>query len=326
MKVTPQKIIKAVVNFYGLTIRELSGKSRRKEIAFARQVAMYLLREYAGRSYPVIGRFFKRDHTTAIHAHRKIYYSVQQSNDLTVQIREILDSIDRTAISERKEPVTTVVVTPSKPTPPVFKRAKERPKISRSISPENLEKERLILSEYRSGKTLEGVGKNFDLTRERIRQIVLRAVFREIEEKEKEGFEIDAEEFLRQERLKRSQKQTQNKLPAWDANQVSEKVTTRWSRYYPRCRACGTTTIPHLRKGYCERCGGGFRTERRNRIIAERGNKCEKCGINRGEARSKFERDFYIMRDKETLAVLCRKCFLEETGRRMGHRIRRKNN
>lgn len=52
----------------------LRGGSRRdwRGITGPRQVAMYLARTLGGRSYPEIGRWFNRDHTTAMHAYRRI--------------------------------------------------------------------------------------------------------------------------------------------------------------------------------------------------------------------------------------------------------------
>lgn len=51
----------------------LSSPSRRRDVVYARQIAMYLCRELTARSLPAIGREFGgRDHTTVLHAHRKI--------------------------------------------------------------------------------------------------------------------------------------------------------------------------------------------------------------------------------------------------------------
>ena len=89
----------------------------------------------------------------------------------------------------------------------------------------------------------------------------------------------------------------------------------RWSTYYPACRSCGTTTIPHVRKGLCEQCFGQFRGERREDIISAHQNACDSCGRKRHEAIATFGRDFYITKDKQ---VLCRECFAQHSGKILG--------
>ena len=66
-------IQKAVANHFGLSIDLLSAKTRRKEIALARQIAMYLSRKLTDNSLKEIGRRFGgRDHSTVIHACQSI--------------------------------------------------------------------------------------------------------------------------------------------------------------------------------------------------------------------------------------------------------------
>ncbi|MGL4976005.1 MAG: helix-turn-helix domain-containing protein [Bosea sp. (in: a-proteobacteria)] len=57
-----------VAEEFGISIAQLSGRSRRRKFAHPRQMAMYLARTAMGRSYPQIGLWFGRDHTTAIYA------------------------------------------------------------------------------------------------------------------------------------------------------------------------------------------------------------------------------------------------------------------
>lgn len=58
-----------VVAHYHISLDELKGKSRKKEIVTARQVAMHLMKKYTTHSLKSIGAYFGgRDHTTVIHA------------------------------------------------------------------------------------------------------------------------------------------------------------------------------------------------------------------------------------------------------------------
>lgn len=65
-------IIRRVAAAFGVSEKELLGPSRLRGVLVARQVAMYLVRELAGLSLPRIGAAFGRDHTTVLHACRKI--------------------------------------------------------------------------------------------------------------------------------------------------------------------------------------------------------------------------------------------------------------
>ena len=59
--------------YFGLTIEDLRGTSRCRVLVTARQIAMYLCRELTELSLPKIGQQFGgRDHTTVMHAERKI--------------------------------------------------------------------------------------------------------------------------------------------------------------------------------------------------------------------------------------------------------------
>ena len=83
-QVTFESITQAVASHYHIKIEELFNKKRTKNIAYPRQIAMYLCREMADLSYPRIGELFGgRDHTTVIHAFEKI--SKTRKTDLELQ-------------------------------------------------------------------------------------------------------------------------------------------------------------------------------------------------------------------------------------------------
>lgn len=92
--VTAGKIIQIVANFYDLKEKELLISSRRREIVYPRQIAMYLLRSELKHSYPFIGRRFKgKDHTTAIHSYEKINKELQRNEKLLEEINLIKERI-----------------------------------------------------------------------------------------------------------------------------------------------------------------------------------------------------------------------------------------
>ena len=82
-QITFESITQAVAEHYHIKIDELFNKKRTQNIAYPRQIAMYLCRELADMSYPRIGELFGgRDHTTVIHAYEKISNKSKTDNKL----------------------------------------------------------------------------------------------------------------------------------------------------------------------------------------------------------------------------------------------------
>lgn len=68
-----ESIQKVVADFYKISLADMYSKKRPRNIAFPRQVAMFLTKELTQKSLPEIGAAFGgRDHTTVLHAVRKI--------------------------------------------------------------------------------------------------------------------------------------------------------------------------------------------------------------------------------------------------------------
>ena len=95
VNLTPTQVVKAVAEFYEISITELIGRGRKKEIVEPRQVAMYLLREMLNMSYPFIAeKMGKRDHTTAIYAFDKITHNLNTNpgfNQKMTMIKELVN-------------------------------------------------------------------------------------------------------------------------------------------------------------------------------------------------------------------------------------------
>lgn len=72
-KVTLDQVIRAVVNYYRLTLENLCSVSRNRMVSYPRQIAMYLARTETDASFPQIGyQLGDRDHTTVLHGYEKI--------------------------------------------------------------------------------------------------------------------------------------------------------------------------------------------------------------------------------------------------------------
>ncbi len=90
--VTVDRIIKITAQYFGISAEDIQAKKRSKNVAFPRQIAMYLSRELTENSLPKIGeKFGGKDHTTVIHAHKKI--NQELTND--PKIRDIIDHLEK---------------------------------------------------------------------------------------------------------------------------------------------------------------------------------------------------------------------------------------
>ncbi len=92
-RVNDNQIIRSVAEFYNLAVSDLVGRVRKKEIVEPRQIAMYLIRDMLDMSYPHIGEKLGKDHTTAIHAVRKINQEVNRNSSLNQKIISIKELI-----------------------------------------------------------------------------------------------------------------------------------------------------------------------------------------------------------------------------------------
>ena len=80
---TPKQVISIVAQFFDVSIEDLLGSSRKKELVEPRQIAMFLMREELHASFPSIGHELGgRDHTTAMHACTKISQEIQRNEKM----------------------------------------------------------------------------------------------------------------------------------------------------------------------------------------------------------------------------------------------------
>ncbi len=92
-RITPELITRCVAAYYNLTPEMLLGNSRKKEIAGARHVAVYLTREMTGMSLPRIGDAFGRDHSTIINSCDKISRRLAGSPELRGALADLRKQI-----------------------------------------------------------------------------------------------------------------------------------------------------------------------------------------------------------------------------------------
>lgn len=86
-RITIDEIQRKVAEHYNLKLTDMASPRRAREVARPRQVAMYLSKQLTPRSLPEIGRKFGgRDHTTVMHAVKKIEELVSQDNDFAQEV------------------------------------------------------------------------------------------------------------------------------------------------------------------------------------------------------------------------------------------------
>jgi len=90
-QVSIENIQRTVADYYKIKVSEMYSKKRTRNVARPRQVAMALAKELTQMSLPDIGEAFGgRDHTTVLHACRKIAQLRSTSNEMTSDIASLL--------------------------------------------------------------------------------------------------------------------------------------------------------------------------------------------------------------------------------------------
>ena len=92
---TPDLIIEETAKFYNLTVEDLKGQSRTRNIANARQIAMYIIKRLTNFTLTEIGDVFNgRDHSTVISSIRKVEESISENKEYSQTIKDIISNIN----------------------------------------------------------------------------------------------------------------------------------------------------------------------------------------------------------------------------------------
>ena len=99
-KAASEKVLSAdfvketVAKYFNINKDDLSSNKRSNEIAFPRQIAMYLCREVANMSYPKIGEDFgNRDHSTVMHGCNKIANEIKENTNTKLIVETVKNSL-----------------------------------------------------------------------------------------------------------------------------------------------------------------------------------------------------------------------------------------
>jgi len=91
--VTVDKIVDKVAKKYGITVEDIKGRKRTREIANPRHIAIFIIRKMTDMSLPAIGRLFSRDHTTIMSSLENIETELKSNSLLEIEINEIIKEI-----------------------------------------------------------------------------------------------------------------------------------------------------------------------------------------------------------------------------------------
>lgn len=78
---------------YNISIEELKSRTRKRSVAFPRQIAMYLTRKYTDNSLADIGGLYNRDHSTVLHAIRVVTRDMSRNSSIKEQISLLCDKL-----------------------------------------------------------------------------------------------------------------------------------------------------------------------------------------------------------------------------------------
>ena len=91
---SPEYIQNIVAKYFNITVEDLKGSRRSADIAFPRQIAMYICRDVAQISTPKIGQAFgKRDHSTVMHACNKISSEMKENSNTKLIVETVKNSL-----------------------------------------------------------------------------------------------------------------------------------------------------------------------------------------------------------------------------------------
>ena len=92
-KITINDIVKACAEYFNTTEDAIKGNQRSSEIKSARQISIYLAREILDLSFPIIAKYFNKNHTTILYSHDKIQKDLKTDKNLKEKVIEIQNII-----------------------------------------------------------------------------------------------------------------------------------------------------------------------------------------------------------------------------------------
>jgi chromosomal replication initiator protein len=81
-----EEVARVVADHFNVSVPWIRSPRRQAKVMRPRMIVMYLARIVAGRSYPQIGKYLNRDHTSVIHGHYRIQAQMKHNTKLCADI------------------------------------------------------------------------------------------------------------------------------------------------------------------------------------------------------------------------------------------------
>ncbi|MBQ7500009.1 MAG: chromosomal replication initiator protein DnaA [Clostridia bacterium] len=95
-KVTPEKILEAVAEKYGVTVQDIKSRKRTQKIASARHIAVYIIRKLTNLEFTKIGEILGRDHSTILNSYYTVDKEIKINSLYELDISNLMNSITKT--------------------------------------------------------------------------------------------------------------------------------------------------------------------------------------------------------------------------------------
>lgn len=247
-----RKLIETVAEFYGIKPSDISSVKRKKDIVRARQVICYLARKKLKKSSPSIGKALgNRDHTTVLYSSKKIKDDLKQNENLRLEIQALWKFLKKQ--KQYKKQYREYFSEKKKKEEPKKDLLYELNHLSKvKLSSDQAKRQKDMLGKYKNGWTYADVARKYKLSRERVRQIIRKALLYQAKEIINQRETLDLKEFL----IKEKKKHIERMKEKYGFIQKEDliKKEKRWSKDYDYCRKCATTVIKHHSHGYCRKC------------------------------------------------------------------------
>ena len=93
--ITFDAIVDEIARYYNVSTKDIKGSSRSQKIAEARQMAIYLSRDLTKQSFPAIGEYFDKKHTTIMYSYDKIKEELATNNLLANVVSDITNKLNQ---------------------------------------------------------------------------------------------------------------------------------------------------------------------------------------------------------------------------------------
>ena len=90
-----ETIIDTVCKYYNVKKEQVLGKSRPKNVVIPRQMAMYIAREELNDSFPSLEKYFNKDHSTIVHAYKRVQKELKNNDRTRKELKDILTLLKR---------------------------------------------------------------------------------------------------------------------------------------------------------------------------------------------------------------------------------------